>query len=107
MIVFGWKTVLLRQFRVKGIDCPICKTKESVVFSLLCRVYHFFFIPFFPDIRYIYGVCEHCGERIEKIDLETTERDIFNIKQYPEKAPRYSWIGCHISILIIFYLILK
>jgi len=106
MIVFGWKTVLLKQFKVKNLDCPICNTKESLVFSLLCRVYHFFFIPFFPDFRYIYGVCEHCGESVEKIDLEKPEREIFNVKQYPEKAPIYSWIGSLISSLIIIYLIL-
>lgn len=103
MIVWGWDTVLLREFKVDHIDCPICKTKESLVFYLSCRIYFLFFFPFCPDTRIISGTCEHCGERIGKIDLQKSDRAIFNVKQYPEKAPKFSYIG--ISALILFIII--
>lgn len=103
MIVWGWDTVLLREFKVDHIDCPICKTKESLVFYLSCRIYFLFFIPFCPDTRIISGTCEHCGERIGKIDLQKSDRAIFNVKQYAEKAPKFSYIG--ISALILFIII--
>jgi len=107
MIVTGWRILVLREFKVKAIECPICKTQESLTFSLLCKYYHFFFIPFLPDFRYVYARCHHCGESIEAIDLEKADRHIFSVKQYPERAPMYTRLGAILSAIIILYLLMK
>lgn len=107
MIVFGWRILILKYFKIENVKCPICNNYDTIVFSVLCKIYHFFFIPFFPDKRYVHAVCEHCGENLDDIDFEKEERKIFDIKQYKEKAPIYSWIGLVLTILAITYLSIK
>lgn len=107
MFVFGWRTLTLKQFNISRIDCPICKTKGSITFSLLCRIYHFFFIPLFPDTRYIHAACEHCGESIGKVDMEKGDREIFNVKKHPERAPKYAWLGTILFAFTVLYFVVR
>lgn len=103
MVVLGWNTIVLKQIEHKEMLCPICSHKGSVTFFLMCRVYHFFFIPVFPDNRYVYVVCRYCKEEINEVDVEKQYRILFKTKLYKEYVSLRAWSGSLIFLLIIIY----
>lgn len=103
MILFGWNTLILRQAEHKELLCPICSHKGGLTFFLMCRIYHFFFIPFFPDKRYVYAVCRHCREEISEMDVEKQDRLLFKIRSYKEHAPLFAWSGSLLLLIFILY----
>ncbi len=107
MILWGWNTNILKQVEHKEIKCPICLHKGSITIFLMCRVYHFFFIPFFPDSKYIYSICKHCKEEINEVDVEKEDRKLFNTKSYPEHISIQSWTGTFLLLVIIIYFSLR
>ena len=107
MILWGWHTNVLKQVEPKDMKCPICSHQGNIVIFLMCRIYHFFFIPFFPDNRYIHAICKQCGEEIHEVDVEKEDRKPFRTKSYREHVPIKAWMGTFILLLIIIYLSLK
>lgn len=107
MVIFGWNTIVLKQIESQEMICPICLHKGSVTLFLMCRVYRFFFIPIFPDSRYVYAICRHCKEEINEVDIEKQDRLLFKTKTYKEHVPITSWTGLIFLLLFIIYFFLK
>lgn len=103
MVLLGWNTVVLRQVKHKDMLCPVCSHKGHITLFLMCRVYHFFFIPFFPDNRYIYAICDHCKEEINEVDADKQDRILFKTKSYKERSPFTAWSGLFLLLLVIIY----
>jgi hypothetical protein len=41
------------------------------------------------------------------VDVESNDREIFNVRKYAERAPKYAWSGLFCVLVLILVLILK
>lgn len=102
MVVYGWKSKVLKEALFNGHQCPRCQNQSThiVVFG---SYFHIFWIPFFPYRKNLKIICDSCQLDQKPKEVTPELRKLTKQLKSQVRLPFYMFSGVGIITLLIGY----
>ncbi|MDN3673625.1 zinc-ribbon domain-containing protein [Flavobacterium branchiarum] len=101
LFYYGTKASTLKKGQIINVDCPICESNVSMMYSVFGKYAHLYLIPFFPIKKMTYTECNSCKKTFEKFELPSNIQTKLERENEKDRVSNPIWMFSGLFIIAI------